>query len=181
MADANTELTLGGLHDAIEAQLAAAFPAFRTVQFYRDDESESLPTPALLLEMTEAEPAPDRDSGTGQWHAFARFEGRIIMSARSGAAKREIRKAATALATWLNLRRFAGVPTDECQVIACERDEFSPKLDRFEAWRVEWVQLVMLGESAWINDGIVPEELYIGFAPDIGAAHELDYTRVGGS
>jgi hypothetical protein len=80
MADANTELTLDSLHSAIVAQLAAAFPSFKTVEFYRDDESESIPTPALLLEMSEAETASEQDAGTGQWCAYARFEARITLS-----------------------------------------------------------------------------------------------------
>jgi hypothetical protein len=53
------------------------------------------------------------------------------MSARKPQAKLEIRKASTALATWLNLRRFVDLPTDECRVIACERDEFTPRRDHF--------------------------------------------------
>lgn len=178
MADANTEIELGALHDAIEAQIAAAFPSFQTVEFYRDDEDEKILTPACLLEMTEAEPAPDEDAGTGQWPAHLRFEARILMSARSANAKREIRKAATALATWLNLRRFQGMPTDECKVIACERDDFTPRRDNFECWRVEWVQLAFLGESAWNNDGAIPSEVYLGIAPDIGLAHRDDYMRI---
>lgn len=177
MADANTEIELDPLHDAIAAQIATAFPSFRVVEFYRDDESERVETPACLLEMTEAEPAPEMDAGSGQWPAHLRFEARILMSARSANAKREIRKAATALATWLNLRRFAGIPTDECKVISCERDDFTPRRDKFECWRVEWVQLAFLGASAWNNDGTIPTEVYFSFDPDIGTAHEADYGR----
>lgn len=178
MADSNTEVDLDALHDAIAKQIAEAFPSFVTVEFYREDEDEKIPTPAILLEMTEAEPAPEHDAGTGQWPALVRFEARILMSARSRGAKREIRKAATALAAWLNLRRFSGVRADECHVIACERDEFTPKRDKFELWRVEWVQLVMFGTSAWRNDGAVPEEVYAGFSPDTGDANRDRYFRV---
>lgn len=180
MADAATEVDLEALHTAIRDQIAAAFPAFRTVEFYRDDESETMPTPACLLEMTEAEPQPESDTGTGQWSALLRFEARIIMAHRSGTTPLEVRKAATALATWLRLRRWgADVPTDPCQVIACEPDEFAPLLAKFKAWRIEWVNRADLGESVWKNDGVVPESLY-SWAPDVGAAHVDDYRPIDG-
>ena len=174
MADADTSVTLDALHAAIETDLAARFPAFRTVGFYRDDESESIPTPALVLEMIDAEPAPELDVGTGQWPARLRFGGRVILSKHAPAAKLEARKAATALATYVYLKRWTGCATDEAQVIACEPDEFAPNVERFEVWRVEWVHLAFLGESVWTNEGQVPEALY-SFVPDIGLAHKDDY------
>jgi hypothetical protein len=36
----------------------------------------------------------------------------------------------------------------------------------------------MLGQSAWTNEGVVPVAVYIGRAPDIGAAHVDDYEKV---
>jgi len=176
MADANTEVTLEALHTAIQLQIAAAFPDFRTVEFYRDDEDERMSTPACLLEMSEAEPQPERDSGTGQWSVQLRFEARIVMAHRDGTTPLEVRKAATALATWLNLRRWgADAPGDPCQVIACEPDEFAPHQPRFRVWRVEWVQRVDLGESAWLNPGGAVPDAFYSWAPQIGAAHEEDY------
>jgi len=168
MADANTELTLDALHSAIAGQLAAAFPSFKTVEFYRDDESESIPTPALLLEMSEAEPAPDHDAGTARWCAYVRFEARVILAARNSRAKLEVRKAATSLAAFLNLRHWTGISADACQLIACEPDAFTPKVDRVEVWRVEWVNLVMLGASTWHNDGTIPEQPFYAFSPNVG-------------
>lgn len=176
MADANTTVTLDQLHTAVRDAIAAAFPSFQTVEFYRDDESQSIPTPACLLEMTEAEPQDAMDAGTGQWPTLLRFEARIIMPLRTPAVRLEIRKAATALATWLHLRRWgAAAPADECHVIACEPDEFAPEIERFAVWRVEWVQLAMLGETAWTNDGTVPTDVLYSWVPEIGIPHEGDY------
>ncbi|HKY46145.1 MAG TPA: hypothetical protein VJM50_23845 [Pyrinomonadaceae bacterium] len=176
MADANTEVDLQALHEAIRSQIAAAFPSFKTVEFYRDDEDEKMPTPACLLHMTEAEPAPEQDAGTGQWPALLRFEAHIIMAHRSDVTPIEIRKAATAVATWLHLRRWGpATPTDPCAVIACEPDEFAPNLDKFKVWRVEWVNMAMLGVSAWHNDGTIPDDALYSWSPEIGIGHEDDY------
>ena len=174
MADANFTVTLGALHDAIVAQLAAQFPSYKTVAFYRDDETEQLATPALLLDMTEAEPQPEADAGTGQWPVLLRFEARVILAQRGAASRLDVRRAATALATFLHLRRWTGIATDSCQVIACEPDEFAPHLDRFGVWRVEWVQLAFLGESAWAGGGETPAAYY-SFAPKIGQPHASNY------
>jgi hypothetical protein len=175
MADANTTVTLDELHDAIRAAVAAAFPSFQTVEFYHDDEDQAFPTPACFMEMTEAE-TDEANSGTGQWHALLRFEARIVMPNRSAGVRLEIRKAATAFATWLNLRRWgAAAPGDECRVIACEKDEFAPQVDKFAVWRVEWVQLVMLGETAWTNDGVVPTDVLYSFVPLVGDGNEGEY------
>lgn len=176
MADANTEVTLDQLHDAIRAAVVAAFPDFVTVEFYRDDEDEKMPTPACLLELTEAEPMPETDSGTGQWHTLLRFDARIVMAHRGAATRLNVRKAATALATWLHLKRF-GVPMDPVQVIACEPDEFAPNLDKFAVWRVEFATLVMLGETAWTNDGTVPTQVLYSWSPKIGTGNESEYTE----
>lgn len=178
MADADTEVTLDEIQAAVTAAVSAAFPAFKTVEFDRDDEGEDMLLPACLMEFIEAEPAPELDAGTGQWPALARFDARILLPARK-TAKSEVKKAAVALAAWFNLRRFPGVSADPCQVIACEPDEFSPAADRFRVWRVEWVIPAMFGESVWGNDGDTPGSLF-SFVPYVGTAHEADYSPIEG-
>lgn len=179
MADENTEVDLEELHDAISAQIAAAFPAFKTVEFYRDDETEKIQVPACLLEMTEAEPAAAQDSGTGQWPARLRFTVQIILAHRTKDTAMEVRKVATALATFLHLRHWEGVKTDEAQVIACEPDEFAPNLDKFKIWKVEFVHLAFLGDSVWLdNTPTTPEEVFYSFVPQVGTAHESGYVQV---
>lgn len=179
MANANTEVSLDAMQTAIAAEIAAAFPAFKTVEFDREDEDENLPCPACLMEFTEAEPAPSDDAGTGQWPALARFEARVILNARK-TAKAEVKKAAVALATWLYNRRFRGIFTDPCQVIACEPDEFSPHVDKFRVWRIEWVMPAMFGDSAWFDPEDDPATFpyptpMFSCVPAIGPGHEGDY------
>lgn len=178
MADANTEVTLPQIQAAIAAAVAAQFPVFKTVEFDRDDEGENLPTPACLMEFVEAEPAAASDAGSGQWPANARFDARIILSARK-TARAEVKVLAVAFAAWLNLRRFPGVFVDPCQVIACEPDEFAPEADKFRVWRVEWIMPAMFGNSAWLHDGETPQSFF-SFAPYIGLAHEDKYAPIAG-
>jgi hypothetical protein len=181
MADCNTTLDFDLMHAQIEAQIQAAFPAIKTVEFYRDDENEAIPAPAILLEMSEVEPDPTEDDGTGQLPAFMRFEARIVMGIRTPSVKAAVRKAACALAGWLHLRAWGnGVMAGPCIVIVCAPDEFDPRLDKWAVWRVEWRQQVFLGDNVWDgeNDGAVPSSFF-SFAPDIGVPHIPDYVRVG--
>lgn len=180
MADADTRVTIEQLYAAIEGAIVAKFPALRTVEFDRTDESENIPTPACLLSLVEFEPAPEHDAGTGQWPVHARFEARMILTSRPADSAREVRKLAAAFATWMNLRRWGlAAPGDECRVIACEPDEFEPRADKFHAWRVEWTQLVMLGEPEWLG-GNIPEALY-SFVPRVGIPHESEYQTLDGT
>lgn len=179
MANANTEVTLEQMQIAIAAAVKDAFPSFKTVEFDRDDEAEGLPCPACLMEFMEAEPAPAEDAGTGQWPALARFEARVILNARK-TAKAEVKKAAVALAAWLYNRRFPGIFTDPCQPIACEPDEFSPDVDKFRVWRVEWVMPAMFGGSAWFDPEDDPATFkyptpMFSCVPAIGVEHKDDY------
>jgi len=143
MADIDTALDIDLMHAQIVAQISAAFPAFKTVEFYRDDETESFPTPAILLEISEGEPDPSNDAGTGQLPAYLRFEARIIMGVRTPSVKLAVRKAAFALAAWIHDKSWGnGVNADPCRVIAIGTDEFDPRLEKWAVWRVEWHQQV---------------------------------------
>lgn len=48
-------------------------------------------------------------------------------------------------------------------------------------WAVHWLQPVRLGTAfSAAPSGPIPSELYVGLAPEIGAAHVADYVRVDG-
>jgi hypothetical protein len=173
-------LSLDDMQAAITAAVKEAFPSFKTVEFDRDDEDENFPSPACLMELTEAEPDASNDGGSGQWPALARFDARILLPARK-TAKAEVKKIAIAFASWLNLKRIPGIYSDPCQVIACEPDEFSPQIERFRVWRVEWVMPVFFGSSAWNGDGTpIPTRVFVSCSPEIGDDHADDYSEVVG-
>lgn len=188
MTDAITNIDLAKLHDAIAADIQAAFPDLVTVEFYREDR-KSLPCPSCLLELTEFEAAPDADPGTEQQPVIATFEAQLVISFRTVKAKQSIRVLAGALAAWLHNRRWTNpddiskkLPTGAAQVVGCYPDDFAimgaqrdMELPQFEIWRVEWQQAIHLGNTVWTNDGETPTTPLYGWAPDIGIGHEDDY------
>lgn len=173
--DANTEIELGALHEAIVADIKAQFPDLRTVEFYREDRT-GLELPACLLDLTEFEDAgEDLDPQTGQQAVIARFEAEFLMGFRVPAVKLAVRKLATAFAAWLRLRRWSSVVTGPAHLVGCYKDEFNPRLDEYEVWKVEWTQVLHLGNTVWTNDGTVPTTVLAAWAPDIGADNAGTY------
>lgn len=170
----NTEVDLATLHDAIVADIKAAFPGLVTVEFYRE-ERDSLPKPACLLELTELEVLPDDDPGTEQLAVMAKFEAELVIGFTTPQAKRSIRLLAAALSAWLRKRRWTNysgttpkLPTGECQVIGAYQDDFTVMgrdndkgLTQYEVWRIEWQQIVHLGKTVWTDEGVVPSEVFV--------------------
>lgn len=188
MADANTEVDLDKLNAAIVADIKAQFPAYRTVEFY-DKVRKELKLPAILLELSEFDAAPEIDPGTEQLAVEGRFAARVVIDSLRVAApanpKQEVRKAAAALAAWLRVRRWTNpddagkkLPTGPAEVIGASPDDFEPELDQMEVWRVEWRQVIHLGETIWKGEGVMPSEVFVGWNPDIGEGNEGDYQNV---
>lgn len=170
-----TALNLDALHEGILTSIRDAFPDLATVEDYREDR-QMQPIPAVLVEMTELEPSPDDDPGTEQLAALARFDAHIVLGFRTPQIKREIRKLAAALAFHVQGNRW-GQRVGPAEVTAIVPDDFTPELDQFEVWRVEWQQLVHIGESVWRNDGATPVPFF-SWAPDIGPDNEPAYEPV---
>ena len=181
MANANTVTTLDAVHAGIVAAIKAQFPSLQTVEAYRLDR-KTLPAPACLIELTEMD-AADLDPGTEQQAVMARFEAKLVIGFRQGMKnpKLEIRKLAAAFAAFVRLQRW-GCPVGPAELIGAYPDDFDPELDQFECWRVEWRQIIHLGESVWAdwNDGTPPGQVLVGYAPAIGAGNEGEYTELTG-
>lgn len=190
MANAVTSCDLAALHTAITAAISAAYPALQTVEFYRaqneGSERLTLPIPACLLEMVEADEFSNPDPGSEQQALMVRFEARFVVGFRVASAKLAVRELATAFAAFIRAQgRWKdangvgiGGQGGACKVIGCYPDDFDPVLDQFEVWRVEWQQQLWFGNSVWSGEGVAPTTVFIGYAPDIGTGHEEDYKQV---
>lgn len=179
MANANTVTTLDAVHDGIVAAIKAHFPDLKTVEAYRLDR-KNLPVPACLVEMTEMDGAPDVDPGTEQLAVTARFEARFVIGFRQSGRnpKLEVRKLAAAFAAFARLKRW-GCPIGPAEVIGAYQDDFDPELDQYECWRVEWQQVIHLGNTVWTDDGETPTP-YFSWSPLIGPDHAEIYTDLDG-
>lgn len=186
--DANTNISLDVLHDAIVADIKAQFPGLATVEFYREDR-KNLPKPACLLSLTEFEASPDDDPGTEQLAVMANFELELVIGFNNLKAKQSIRKLAASVSAWLHNRRWnmpgyvgpeggpgSKLPTGPCMVGGAYPDDFQPELDQFEVWRVEWQQIVHLGDTVWTNEGETPTTVLSGAS--VNGVPASDYGQV---
>lgn len=177
MANRDTTITLDQVHDGIVAAIQAKFPTLQTVECYREDR-KSLPTPACLVELTEME-APEDDPGTEQLAMLATFEALLVMRPRGTGInpKLEIRRMAAAFAAFARLQRW-GCPVGPAKVLAAHPSDFEPELDQYEVWRVEWQQVLHLGETVWTDTGTQPTEVLAGQVPLVGPAYVDEYQQV---
>jgi hypothetical protein len=168
-------IDLGVALDQVIAGLAAEYPDFRTVA--AEDESRSeLRVPAVIVDFTEIEPDPDREPHTGQFPCMIRVEARIVLGHRTPKVRREVIKAAGALAAFVHNNRF-GIKWGAATVIAVEPDEFAPQIDTFDIWRVEWTHSCDLGQSYFVDSGITPSIVLTSWVPDIGLPNEALYVE----
>jgi hypothetical protein len=184
--DPNAFLDLSALHAAIVSDIQTQYPTLANVEFYRTEERKSIPIPSILLTLEEFEGEPDLDVGTGQLAVTARFSAQIIMGFKTPNVKLAIRLFASAFAAWLYLRRWTGIVTDAAQVIGAYPDEFDPRLDEYEVWRVEWTQGLYLGNNAWVDTsapltsadgtaGPYGAGVMVGTYPEVGTPYVQDY------
>lgn len=196
--NANTEVDLDTLHAAIVADIQAKFPDLRTVEFYRGegsdhDDRKTLPVPACLLNLSELEASDENDPFTEQLAVMAHFEAELVIRFTTPNAKRSIRKLAAAFAAWLHNRRWTNpantakkLPTGPCMVIGAYQDDFTnlmpgqrdKPLDQYEIWKVEWRQIVHLGDSVWNDDGLTPTPSTVFVRPNVDGQPDGDYQQV---
>jgi len=169
-------IDLGVALDTVIATLAAEFNTFKTVAA-EDEDRKKLPVPAIIVQMSELEPDPDKDSHTGQFPCLVRLEARIIMGHRTPKVRREMVKAAGAVAAFIHSNRL-GVPWSAAIVIAVDPDEFAPQAEKFDIWRIEWVHAADIGASYFVDEGVTPSRVLTARFPTIGPANEGDYEEL---
>ncbi|CAM3711727.1 hypothetical protein PHIN109289_05360 [Phaeobacter inhibens] len=172
-------IDLDKFHDAVKLEIADNFPTVSTVEDY-DTDRKDLMAPAILIELVDMEADPDSDPGTEQLAVVSKWVARIIMSFRTENVKREIRKFAAALGVLVHQNRWS-MQMGPAQVTYIGPDAFSPELDKYEVWAVEWDQQIDLGQSVWTGEGVTPDRVMIGYAPKIGPGQEGDYSELGGN
>jgi hypothetical protein len=169
----NEPIDLGLALDTIVAQLGAAFATFKTVAA-EDEARTKLAVPAIIVQISELEPDLEKDAHTGQFPCLVRLEARVVMGHRTPKVRREVAKAAGAIAAFVHNNRL-GVAWGGATVLSVEPDEFAPQADNFDIWRIEWAHSADIGQSYFVDDGVTPREILSSWAPDIGPDNEGEY------
>lgn len=165
--------SLDRLYEAIEQHLREHLPGIQGVSFWPDLRAETgIPTPVVLLEMAEMEPA--QDPGTGETALTCKFEARIVVDSISVDPQRQAVQLASQLAVLLRGQSW-GLEVDLAQFMRSTQDWTNPELDGYFVWLVEWDQTVYLGAEEWPWPNEPPGSLVFAFDPESGSGNEGEY------
>ncbi|EKN01119.1 MULTISPECIES: hypothetical protein [unclassified Acidocella] len=162
MANQNGAVDLDAYHDAVLDALKQEFAIFKTVEDYPQDRKPRA-TPALFVELEELEQANDQDPGTGQQALNLRMVARVIVPASDEKAGRQVRALAAAVASFVHLNKF-GQAILAAQVVGAYQDAFSPELDQYLVWKVEWQQVGHFGCSVYDCSDPNAEAIFLAYS-----------------
>lgn len=158
--------SLDQLYGAIEQHLQEYLPGIQGVSFWPDLSAETtLPTPVVLLEMAEMEPA--QDTGTGDTSLTCKFEARIVVDSISTDPQRQAVQLASQLAVLLRGQSW-GLEVDCAVFVRSTQDWTKPELDGYFVWLVEWDQTIYLGVEEWPWPDEPPGSLVIDLGLGVG-------------
>ncbi|MDA0782415.1 MAG: hypothetical protein O2942_09160 [Proteobacteria bacterium] len=161
------------LHSAILAEITTSIAGIQTSGAYPKLQT-AVSVPAVFVDLSSLEPGDN--PGTEQVALVARFEARVIVnSADNGLMK--VRELAVEVAKIIHNKNF-GMKTRLSRLVSIGPDSFSPELDAYDVWIVEWEQEFDIGLSVWDGTGIVPTEILLGYVPKVGVPHEDDYFEI---
>lgn len=169
-------IDLGEALDAVVTSIRAQFAGFK-VEAAEDLDRRQLPVPCILVAIAELEPDLDNDPTTGEFPCLVRFEARVVLGHRTAQVRREVLKAAGAVAAFVHKNRF-GIRWGGARVLSVEPDEFAPTAQEFDVWLVEWAHRAAIGQSLEIDASVVPTDVFLSQEPSIGADHLDDYVKV---
>jgi hypothetical protein len=171
-----SNLDLSVALSSVVSKLSERFPDLNVV-VAEDVERTDIAVPALVCQIAEIEPDPEREPLTGEFPCLVRVQARIVLGHRTPKVRMATLQLAGAIAAAVHTNRF-GVEWGGGRVFIVEPDEFSPDADRFDVWLVEWVHAARLGEGFALPDEFQPTEVLVSHAPQIGLDHEANYVEV---
>ena len=169
-------ITVKSFHQAIIDTIKDHFSGKVQVISYPLETSE-IRTPVVLLEMESAEEG--QDPGDDRLALRCRMAAHCVLGFQTDDIGMEIRSFAAQLFVLLTDNKYGlGSEVSWPEGLELNPGEFKPGKAGFESWCVIWEQTIYLGESEWDDNGVVPEIVMLGIAPDIGIGHDPDYEDI---
>jgi hypothetical protein len=169
-----TPVDIAELHQGIKAGLTAAFPGVAVDYYPRP--GAKIQVPALLIDLDEFEADDSDDIGTEQIACTLRFNVYAVRAYKSG-NKLALRTMTAATIAAIHRNRW-GQPVGPANVVGAFPDQIGGNASEYEVARIEFTHEALLGASVWVEDGEVPTEVWLGYAPRIGPEYVDDYELV---
>ena len=119
---------------------------------------DSLPLPAIVLDMVELEPA--RERGTGDLSLISHWEARVLVSDTLDELSHWALVQAVLLA--LDTYHWPQINIARPVLKQASPDPFSPEYQGHRVWLIEWTQQVVIGDNIWQGQFVVPTVLSVG-------------------
>lgn len=146
------------LHQKICTTLKEEIPALQTCEVYRAVRREIV-APAVFVELVSLEPG--KDPGTEELALRARFEVGIVVDGRNSSVV--VRELAAEVARVVNKNTWDVKNIAPGEFLSAGGDDFRPELDAYLVCiMVEWVHELHIGQSMWLETGIIPHIISVG-------------------
>lgn len=146
------QIQISQYEDAIASKIRERFPVFNTVKAFPEERLlNDIVLPACVFEITELEAAPTHDGGSGQTPVDVRVEMHLLFSFKTPNIKRMLPAIAANVLSFMHLQHW-GLRCEPCQILGASPDTYDPALEQFALWRIEFHQVLDLGDSVWATD-----------------------------
>ncbi|WP_429885377.1 hypothetical protein [Geoalkalibacter halelectricus] len=176
------------LQRAAVAHLKIALPGLRTCEVYAGEfaggelSRASLAAPAVLVACLGA--TRGEQDGNEQYDFLCRYSAYCLTRHAGGREPRGVlaQELAEGVLAQVEGARFGESGCGVARVVRLD-NLYSEAFDKagVALWAVTWEQRVTLGADVWAHEGMLPTEIYLGIAPEIGPPHIDDYIKIGGS
>ncbi len=181
MSEVNTTTDFTLLHQAMIDDIKGKLPSIKTVVAYdptdenNGGQHQSVKTPAVLIELSEMKPG--KSLGDSRQAFECEFILHCILSVKTDNVQLEIRNYAAAVAKVIYRNKWG---LSDCveppEDIAAYPGVFKAGDKGFESWVVNYSQKIHLGDLP-LNTETAPTDVFIGYAPKVGADHQADYVE----
>ncbi|WP_305817543.1 hypothetical protein [Photobacterium leiognathi] len=162
--------------DCVTDYLKKIAPWAKTVLSYPEEKINAI-GPAIFWGVTSI--APAGSNGSGEMDMQLTVTVLVAVSTQKANSEIHVRDLATYLIANIHDNRLdLGAGYKHATVTRSESSEFEPNLAGFSVWSIEFEQVITIGANKITATEFAPGKVFVGLAPDIGAAHVDDYELV---
>jgi hypothetical protein len=132
-------------------------PNIQSCLIYPNPRGEII-APAVFLEIAGYNAGDD--PVTGELSLIANAEARVVVDSTIEDAETVCQLLACEIATVAHLNSF-GCEISPAKVTGITRDFFKPEFDMYLCWLVEWQHEVHIGNSIWLENGVLPHKIFV--------------------
>lgn len=173
-------MSVDALLAAIKLGIETEFSSIATVDFTADIHDRlrgSIDVPAVLIDCVRF-PVLDDSMVQGEIRVTAQGNLFVLVDFKRLNAQSFARHLALQLGRFIHRRNWSVSGAHPTITSNIEKDDFSPELDRFEVWRVDFSFIVTVSPESLEGYLLSPETVLFSYVPRVGPPHEPAYRSI---